>query len=185
MPHLLCAIPSTSSHLLAPDLHHSAIMSAASKPPYPPHPTLQTDAPFGSSHINHGVLSVSSSTDRSREQHLWITDRKALPSFEINRRDDGFDTFHWTPFSSMQAWEQYRPHAPITEIVRYKIPSSSTASTNPSAVPISQHAPSQSSQSTKQSLPPPPPLHQTTTPLSDQETPAPAPTLAPVPPPNR
>jgi len=67
--------------------------------------------------------------DCSREQHWWITDRKALPSFELNRRDNGFDTFHWTPFSSMQAWEQYRPQAPITEIVCYKTtPSSSTAS---------------------------------------------------------
>jgi len=144
-----------------------------SSPEYPPHPTLRSDVAFKNSDaVDHGTLSVSSSTDPSVEHHWWIETRAVLASFELDRRAAGLNTFLWTPFTSRGAWDQYCPEAPITQSINIRSPS-----------PANVLQPAVSQQSASSSfLPPPPPPPPARSPASSTSSsrakaPAPPPAL--------
>ena len=83
---------------------------------YPPHPTLTSDV-IGAdlrAVLDHGVMSVSSSSNRLSETHYWICTRAVLNAFvEELEQSDGADTFYFTTFTSREAWTQSKGDAPL------------------------------------------------------------------------
>ena len=83
---------------------------------YPMHPILTSDV-IGAdlrAAIDHGVMSVSSSSNPLSETHYWICTLAIIDAFVVELEQfDGADMFYFTPFTSMDPWTQSSRGAPL------------------------------------------------------------------------
>ena len=74
---------------------------------YPMHPTLTSDVIGANLRavIDHGVMSVSSSSNPLSKTHYWICTQAVLDAFVVElKQSNGADRFYFTPFTSREAW---------------------------------------------------------------------------------
>ena len=111
---LLCTIPSYFSFSVRSSTHQDSHPSTMSSPSrnFQPHPQLQSDVPFQEG-VDHGIMSVSSSSDPSQDVHYWVTNLLVLKAFHADCLAADNDTFYSTPFSSKNLWDHGRPQYPI------------------------------------------------------------------------
>ena len=81
------------------------------------HPTISSDLTTSDLNITHGVLSMPISEDQTEDQseylHLWIENPSLLPLFIKERKENGFNAFFYTKYSSKEQWVNKTPDDPI------------------------------------------------------------------------
>ena len=86
------------------------------------HPTILSDLTQEQAFDSHtGILHAPLSNTNTLTLHYFITTWSILPKFTQYRREAGYDTLYFTPFSSEAAWTHLYLKNPISNTIYFRL----------------------------------------------------------------